>query len=417
MITVDTEDPGTKEGVTMSAPRRNTKFLMFMIHVNYAIYGMSSHLQGGAFPFVSKKLGVDPTTWGYLQTTIAIAQLAGCPIFGRFGDLYGSRAAMTLTFVGMMVENLLVVMSFSGGIPLLFISRAPMLFIHPMTAFQMAASDLSDEKSRADALAKLNIVSTAGRILGPTIAGWLVEQYGESFTCLVAASMSGLCVALVWGFIPASTKLVDEETAETSSQKKTSLFDYREILRLLRIPVVAEILGIKMFCSVAFFLLNSMMPIIQMEVFKMSPQEYGYFGTYLGIVYLICFSCVSPLTKRFSDINVMRISEIFVTIGDFGLALSNNYWQAGLAFLPRCFGDGILATMINSGLSKGVSAQDTGGVMGLSLSAGHVPHMITPPIAAYLFETFGYRAIGVSCFAINSAMTVYLLRRKDAPST
>ncbi|XP_078687115.1 solute carrier family 67 member A1-like [Branchiostoma floridae x Branchiostoma belcheri] len=256
MITVDTEDPGTKEAGNMSAPRRNTKFLMFMIHVNYAIYGMSSHLQGGAFPFVSKKLGVDPTTWGYLQTTIAIAQLAGCPIFGRFGDLYGSRAAMTLTFVGMMVENLLVVMSFSGGIPLLFISRAPMLFIHPMTAFQMAASDLSDEKSRADALAKLNIVSTAGRILGPTIAGWLVEHYGESFTCLVAASMSGLCVALVWGFIPASTKLVDEEKGETSSQKKTSLFDYREILRLLRIPVVAEILGIKMFCSVAFFLLN-----------------------------------------------------------------------------------------------------------------------------------------------------------------
>eukprot|EP00058_Branchiostoma_floridae_P005341 XP_002590829.1 hypothetical protein BRAFLDRAFT_90035 [Branchiostoma floridae] len=384
MITVNTEESGTREEVKMSAPRRNIKFLMFMIHVNYAIYGISSHLQGGAFPFVSKKLGVDPTTWGYLQTTIAVAQLAGCPIFGRFGDLYGGRAAMTLTFLGMMVESLLVAMAFSGGIPLLFISRAPMLFIHPMTAFQMVASDLSDEKTRADALAKLNIVSTVGRILGPTIAGWLVEHYGESFTCVAAASLSAVCVALVLVFIPVSTKQVDEEKVETSSQKKTSLFDYREILRLLRIPAVAELLGIKMFCSVAFFLLNSMMPIIQMEVFNMSPQEYGYFGTYLGIVYL---------------------------------ALSNNYWQAGLAFLPRCFGDGILATMINSGLSKGVSAQDTGGVMGLSLSAGHVPHMITPPIAAYLFETFGYRSIGIGCFAINSAMTVYLLRRKDAPST
>lgn len=34
--------------------------------------------------YMSKKLGVDNITYGYLQTAFALFQLAGGPLFGRY---------------------------------------------------------------------------------------------------------------------------------------------------------------------------------------------------------------------------------------------------------------------------------------------------------------------------------------------
>ena len=51
------------------------------------------------FQYLSKKLGADPVVFGYLQTTFAVVQLCGGPIFGRFGDVFGSRAALVLLTV------------------------------------------------------------------------------------------------------------------------------------------------------------------------------------------------------------------------------------------------------------------------------------------------------------------------------
>ena len=68
--------------------------------------------------------------FGYLQTTFAIVQLAGGPLYGRFGDLFGGRAAMTLAFGASALTYLLLGLSYN--IPLLFVSRLPSLFMHAM---------------------------------------------------------------------------------------------------------------------------------------------------------------------------------------------------------------------------------------------------------------------------------------------
>ena len=80
--------------------------------------------------YLSKQLGADPVVFGYLQTTFAIVQLAGGPLFGRFGDLFGSRMAMTLAFLAAAASYFLLYMSFSMTI--LFLSRLPSVFMHAM---------------------------------------------------------------------------------------------------------------------------------------------------------------------------------------------------------------------------------------------------------------------------------------------
>ena len=80
--------------------------------------------------YLTKRLGVDPVIFGYLQTTFAIVQLCGGPFYGRFGDIFGGKAALLLAFIAAsMAYSLLAI---STSIPLLFISRVPSVGMHSM---------------------------------------------------------------------------------------------------------------------------------------------------------------------------------------------------------------------------------------------------------------------------------------------
>lgn len=82
------------------------------------------------FQYLTKKLGVDPVFFGYLQTTFAVVQLCGGPVYGRFGDMFGGRAAMALAFACASVSYF--VLGIADTFFWLFLSRLPSVFMHAM---------------------------------------------------------------------------------------------------------------------------------------------------------------------------------------------------------------------------------------------------------------------------------------------
>lgn len=80
--------------------------------------------------YLSKKLGADPIVFGYLQTTFAVVQLCGGPLFGRFGDIFGSRAALSLAFFAAAISY--GILGMSTSVTMLFLSRLPSVFMHAM---------------------------------------------------------------------------------------------------------------------------------------------------------------------------------------------------------------------------------------------------------------------------------------------
>jgi OCT family organic cation transporter-like MFS transporter 18 len=80
--------------------------------------------------FLSKKLGADPVIFGYMQTVFAVAMLLGGPLFGRFGDIFGARAALLLAFLSCLLTYL--ILSFANGLPALFFSRIFAFMMHVM---------------------------------------------------------------------------------------------------------------------------------------------------------------------------------------------------------------------------------------------------------------------------------------------
>ena len=80
--------------------------------------------------FLSKKLGADPVVFGYLETVFAVSMLLGGPIFGRFGDLFGARAALMVAFLSSFLTY--AVLAVADSIFMLFISRLCAFMMHAM---------------------------------------------------------------------------------------------------------------------------------------------------------------------------------------------------------------------------------------------------------------------------------------------
>ncbi|XP_013399044.1 solute carrier family 22 member 18-like [Lingula anatina] len=188
---------------------RSVNYVVLAVHANIVLYSVFFWIQQGTMPYLIKKFEVDPAVFGYLQTTFAIVQLCGGPLFGRYGDLYGGQAALVLAFSSAALSYLILGMSFT--VPMLFLSRLPSVFMHAMQGGQMVVTDMSEEKQRSDALGKLGLSYGIGFIVGPLVGGVLTKAFGEQFAAFVAASGSILSIVIVKMSIPKHTKLYHTE--------------------------------------------------------------------------------------------------------------------------------------------------------------------------------------------------------------
>ena len=67
-------------------------------------------------------------TYGYLQTAFAAAQLLGGPVYGRLGDMFGSRAVLVLAHACGFFMYFTIAMATTPV--MLFFSRVPGLLMH-----------------------------------------------------------------------------------------------------------------------------------------------------------------------------------------------------------------------------------------------------------------------------------------------
>ena len=69
-------------------------------------------------------------TLGYLETMFSFILMCGGPLYGRFGDVFGSRAALMLSCSATVLAY--GILSLANSIPMLFLSRIPMGFMHTL---------------------------------------------------------------------------------------------------------------------------------------------------------------------------------------------------------------------------------------------------------------------------------------------
>ncbi|XP_048401087.1 solute carrier family 22 member 18 isoform X2 [Stegostoma tigrinum] len=353
------------------------------------------------FIYLSKRLGMDTILFGYLQTTFAVIQLLGGPLFGRFGDLFGGRAALSLAYLCSGFAYLLL--GLSTSVPLLFLSRVPTVFMHGMQAAQMIATDLSSESERAGALGKLGLSYGVGMIIGSTAGGLLISNYGEPFAAYTAAAGSVLNTMVVMKYIPADTKsviLAKENKPEIARSNR--IFSVKEILRLLSIPGAAGVLVLKAITGLPMGVFQSMFSVVAMDHFKLRAEHNGYLLAYIGVLQMVMQGLVVGwLTQRIVEKTLLLWSILLICLVGLAMALMTNIFQFCLTCIPMSLGISAFYLTTNSILTKIVPPTDTGAMLGLNMCVHSLIRSVSPAIGGFLFESYGFSSFGYMQFLVN----------------
>ncbi|XP_071755926.1 solute carrier family 22 member 18 [Centroberyx gerrardi] len=410
-----------KSGITASsqAADLNRQKRMKIIYITYLITALEitwMFLQFSITPYLAKRLGFDTLWFGYLQTTVGVIQLLGGPMFGRFADLFGARAALSLSSVATVVFFLLL--SVADSPAMLFIHKLPAVFMHILPGAQMVVADLSEPDKRADALSKLGLCFGVGMIAGSTLGGTLNKHYGETFAACFAAAGSAVSLVLVLKFIPKSTKAQAPRNNTDSDNKSRSIFNLGEITRLMKFPGVTMTFLVKIVSGLPSGVFQVMFSVIAMNFFKLQPEQNGYLMAYFGIVQMVIQGgVIGRLTARYSESSLLLLSIAVASLVGLAQAFMLNVFQFCFIVVPMMFSLSVFNVITDSMLTKSVPSSDTGTMLGLCASVQSLLRTVGPTIGGFLYENYGVSSFGLIQFVVNIAVFVFLLRRgfnKDA---
>ncbi|XP_061520045.1 solute carrier family 22 member 18 isoform X1 [Phycodurus eques] len=362
-------------------------------------------------PYLAKKLGFDTLWFGYLQSMVGLIQLFAGPLFGRFADVIGARAALSLACTANIVFFILLAVADSPV--MLFVHKLPTVVMHVLPASQMVVADLSEPEKRADALSKLGLCFGIGMIAGSTLGGHLVTSYGERFAAYSGAAGSTLSLLLVLSFIPQTTK-VQSPTAKTESDTKSkSIFSVGQITRLMKYAGVTPTFLIKIVAGLPSSIFQVMFSIIALEFLKLTPEQNGYIMAYFGIAQLVVQGgVIGRLTAKYTESSLLLLSIGISAFVGLAQAYMQNVFQFCLTVVPMMFSLSMFNVITDSLLTKSVPSSDTGTMLGLCASVQSLLRTVGPTIGGFLYVNYGIFSIGFLQFIGNSVMFVYLLQRR-----
>ncbi|XP_019375268.1 PREDICTED: solute carrier family 22 member 18 isoform X2 [Gavialis gangeticus] len=352
-----------------------------VIRITYLITALDLtflFMQIGIIPYLAKSLGLDSVDFGYLQTIFGVLQLLGGPVFGRFADRFGARAALTLSsFAGFV---LFLLLSVSTSTPLLFLSRIPAIFMHGLPGAQMVVTDLTPPPQRAEALGKLGLCFGVGMIIGSSLGGTLATKFGIYFPSYIALVGSLINTVIVMTCIPAHTKPKSEGCAMQQS----------------------------------LFLI--MFSIISMDFFGLEAAESGYLLAYFGVLQMVIQGLViGRLTNYYTEHTLLMLGVVVFGGVGLALALMTNVFHYCIISLPMVFAFCTVGVITDSILTKAVPPSDTGAMLGICASVHPLMRTVGPTIGGLLYKQFGVSSFGYLQLAVNLVLFLYLSKNKIPP--
>ncbi|XP_068117334.1 solute carrier family 22 member 18 isoform X2 [Hyperolius riggenbachi] len=371
-------------------------------------------MQFAVTPYLAKTLSLDTVGFGYLQTVFGILQLVGGPIFGRFSDQYGARAALTLSCLSASVYYLLL--AFTTNIPLLFLSRLPSIFMHGLPGAQMIITDQSTPEERAGSLGKLGLCFGVGIIIGSSLGGFLASRFGLYTPSYISLAASLMCCVIVQIYIPVRTKISpDKPGAELGNAKSTGIFSFSQMSRLMRYPDVLPVFMVKVLSGFPLGVFMLMFPIISVDFFGLNAATAGYLMSYFGITQLVVQGLmVGRLTRWFRDDAVLILSMAVSMVVGLGLVLMTNVLHFCFIVPLLIFALSVSGTITDSILTKAVPSAETGTMLGICASVQPFTRTLGPTIGGYLYKHYGVPAFGLFNVTVSLGLLMYLINRHNS---
>lgn len=360
-------------------------------------------------PSIATNYGLNPFLVGILLATYPIGQVFGAPILGRLSDRYGRKPVLLFSVLGSFIS--LLILGFTNTIILIFLSRlTDGLTGGNITVAQSYISDITTPENRAKGLGIIGAAFGLGFIIGPALGGLLSQTaYGYHLAAFVAAGLSFTNLMLIIFILPES---LDKTSRETLKHSPKTSFSLKALQQALDKPVVGPLLHSRVYYSIAHGIFQTIFTLYAQKKLNLNPQSTGLVLGYVGILaVLVQTLAIGRLTKTFSDQKLIVFGSLILSLSYVAWALAPNLISLLIVLIPISAASSVLNTVLRSTLTKSVSREEIGGILGLSTSLESMTNIVTPILGGFLIGSIGTWAPGIFAALITLSL-FFFVRRK-----
>ena len=342
-------------------------------------------------PYYAETFNASKFVTGLLIAVYALMQLIGAPILGRLSDRYGRRPILLVSVFGTFIGFLLF--GFATTLWMLFAARIlDGLTGGNLSVAQAYISDVTDAKNRAKGLGLIGAAFGIGFIIGP-VTGGILSQYGYNVPAFVAAGLALINFIVIYAWLPES---LTKEKRELLGEKKRPSVTLDALVTALKRPFTGSLLITRFFFSLAFSIFQTIFSLYALAKFDLTARDTGFVLTYVGVLSVIVQGfLVGRLTTRFREDHLIFFAVALMSISLFGWALAPSVFWLLVVLTPTSLSGGILNTLLSSTLTKAVSSQEVGGILGLATSIESSTRILAPILGGALLEKVGAWSPGV----------------------
>eukprot|EP00045_Choanoeca_perplexa_P015603 m.198211 g.198211 ORF g.198211 m.198211 type:complete len:411 (-) comp17037_c0_seq2:3499-4731(-) len=361
-----------------------------ILHINIVIYAAAFWLTSPLLPYLSKELGADRVTFGYLQSALEAAQIISSLMFGQIIDKFGPRNAMMLSQVGTGFAYLMLALSYD--VPTLFLSRIPTVFMSCMLCAQGALPAFVDQQDRATAMGRLSVSYLLGMLVGSSSGGFISSKFGYASVGWLAALLSFVMTAVTALAMPK----VQAEKSDTTDTKPKKL-DATAAFKLCQRPQVRPLVVCITITGLAVSIYRSQFSVLLADHFHLDESAAGVTTSFGALVGVVCNTVIiSYLRDNYSERSLLGGSVVGLATSLLIFTQCYSYYSLLAVLLPLSVCSTVLYTISGSALSNAVSVSEAGTAVSISHSVRSATGLIAPPIGGYLLTSIGFGSIGVA---------------------
>jgi MFS transporter, DHA1 family, tetracycline resistance protein len=339
-------------------------------------------------PFYAQEMGASPLTISLIIGLFSGLQFVSTPIMGRLSDRWGRRPLLIASQVSTFLSFILLAQARTVG--MLFLSRAVDGALGSNFSIAQAyISDVSSKKDRSKAFGISGAAFGIGFLIGPAIGGYL-SRFGFAVPAYLAAGLSLLTILLTVLFLPETVKV------KRGNFGKIKILDLRVFVKYFSNQVIARKLWIFLTYVMTTMVWHSNFPIYSDRKWGFTASEVGWVLAYIGLVNVLLRGVlISKMIDKWGEGRLKRVAVGTILLGILGLGLVKEGWMVGIALSVFAFGTGLMRPLLIGDISRGVSEDEQGAIMGVTNGLGSLTQIVGPILGGFLLTNFVPESLAV----------------------
>ncbi|HZI13955.1 MAG TPA: MFS transporter [Myxococcus sp.] len=392
-----------------SVQRRVTTLVFITVFLDLVGFGLIIPL----LPFYVESMGGTATTAGVLLAMFSCAQLVATPLLGRLSDRVGRRPVILLSLLGNSLSMALFAYAAHVHLlPVLFASRLLAgITAGNLAACQAAVADVTESRSRAQAMGRIGAGIGLGMVLGPVIGSQLHHALGEWAPPLGAAVFAAAAMLGVFFLFPEThPRHAGQGAREGGGRQKVTLS------QALSRPGVAPVLVLFFLTFVGMTNLQVSLGLLAQERFSWGEREVGRLFALLGLMtFALQAFGIGWLMKVAKDTTLVLMGAVLMGAGLACIALASHPAMLVVAMVLVGGGMGMMQPVL-AGLASALAGPELqGGVLGIAQASGGLARVVGPVWSGFLYARLSPGApflSGAAAAGVAFLVAVSLRRRR-----